>query len=98
MAMRCFGRALCAALDTRPLDLIALRAVGFAAVLWPVHFFRTAVLAAGLDTAFLAMACLPVCRRPRRGRVQGTLPPFRPAAIGLESQCKRKTPSTARSS
>src|SRR5882757_5621432 len=69
--MRCFGRAFDAVLaaafgavflaaETRPFDLMVLRAADLAALLSPVHFFRTAVLAAGLDAAFcLAIACLP---------------------------------------
>src|SRR2546423_11940441 len=59
MAMRCFGRAFLAGLalaaDTRPLDLMVLRAEVLAAVLCPVHFFRTAVLAAALDVAFFCL-------------------------------------------
>ena len=61
MAMRCFGRAADLALGfaagaLRALDLMALRAEVFADVRWPAHFFFTAVLAAALDVAFLAMA------------------------------------------
>src|SRR5713101_7404125 len=64
MAMRCFGRAFDAVFDavfngflglaaeTRPFDLMVLRDEDLAAVLWPAHFFFTAVLAAALDVAF----------------------------------------------
>jgi hypothetical protein len=41
---------------TRPLDLIFLRAEVFADVLWPAHFFLTAVLAAALVVGFFAIA------------------------------------------
>src|SRR6478752_177290 len=71
MAMRCFGRAfaledvLAAVLGLtagrpRPLDLMVLRADDLAVVLWPAHFFFTAVLAAALEVAFcLAIGALP---------------------------------------
>ncbi len=64
MAMRCFGRAFDAvfeavfngflglAAEARPFDLMVLRDEDLAALLWPAHFFFTAVLAAALDVAF----------------------------------------------
>src|SRR6267378_8503218 len=59
MAMRCFGRAFLTVLDfaadTRPLDLMVLRAEVLAAPLSPVHFFLTAVFAAALDVAFFCL-------------------------------------------
>src|SRR5882757_5551317 len=67
MAMRCLGRAFAAAFgavflaaETRPFDVMVLRAAGLAVLLSPVHFFFTAVLAAGLDAAFcFAIVSLP---------------------------------------
>jgi hypothetical protein len=54
--MRCFGRAFGFAAGTLlALDLMVLRFEDLAAVLWPAHFFFTAVFAAALDAVFLAM-------------------------------------------
>src|SRR5262249_26257247 len=65
MAMRCFGRAfdLAAVLaaPVRPFDLMALRALGLAALRKPVHFFFTAGCAAGRDVAF----CLAISEPSR---------------------------------
>src|SRR5262252_1577326 len=58
--MRCLGRAFGLAVVVRPLDLMALRAEGLAALRRPVHFFFTAGCAAVRDAAFrLAMCALP---------------------------------------
>jgi hypothetical protein len=58
MAMHCLGRAFgFAAGALRALDLIGLRDEDLAALLYPVHFFLTAVCPAALDVVFcLAMA------------------------------------------
>src|SRR4051794_38768681 len=97
MAMRCFGRGLGFTAETRPLDLMALRAADSAALLWPVHFFLTAVFAAALDDTFLAMTCLPVATvgRTLGGEVSHCAVQRQSA---LAAQCSLNTPSTARSS
>ena len=61
MAMRCFGRAfgltafVLTADTPRALDVVVLRDEDLAAILWPAHFFRTAVLAAAFEVAFFCL-------------------------------------------
>jgi len=60
----CSLRAVFLAAETRPFDVMVLRAAGLAVLLSPVHFFFTAVLAAGLDAALcFAIVSLPFLTR-----------------------------------
>src|SRR5882757_9280292 len=112
MAMRCLGRAFAAAFgavflaaETRPFDVMVLRAAGLAVLLSPVHFFFTAVLAAGLDAAFcFAIVSLPFLDQEKLAQTalrwvgKLALGPPNDSQRFLPDQCSRKTPSTARSS